>query len=215
MKPIHTILLSFLTLVLFTGCFCFLKKGNSYVRDLDSKTGTNLCCVQPGGSSPIIIYYGFPNTDLKGLVKDSMEAKTQGMYGLRLEHYIAPVKKIPYKFLGLGLDYSYAKIDISSKSKNAYKEEQIRNRILLNANVITLVQKRIIGYVNMQGGVELLKKTQTGTAFFPDKKQSNSKKLNLRMGYGFQYFANSNYAFLAEGGYGAGVYAKAGMSFWF
>lgn len=162
-----------------------------------------------------MVYYGFPNCNLRSMKTDSVEAKTFGSVGLRAENYFAPFKSIPYKILGLGLDYSYSKIS-TSDAATRLQQEFLRNRFLLSADLITLVKHRTIGYVIIQGGVEFLnirRQDPLSVSGLPLIKRSG--KLNFRLGYGIQYYLNKNIAIVGEAGIGAGVLARSGLYFWF
>lgn len=158
-------------------------------------------------------YSTSPNSDFK--------FKTNGLFGLRAETHISP-GFVPYKVLGIGIDYSFTRINTSFSEivnfqtvKNNLNFDA--NRILLSANLYTLVTRyRLLGYISLQGGLTQISKRYLGNAVsFKFSDPLENKSFDYRIGYGFQYFLNSNLGLDIEGGYGGGAYLRTGVTIWF
>lgn len=216
---------------LFSGCYCFLELDNKEVKNLNGKKYGRICCIKVSPETkPFLanVYYGLPNTKgnsyantYKPESASSSNIETFGPLGLRIEKYIAPSWRFPFRILGLGLDYSYASStltyqrSINNNSTIYHNELQfIDHRLMASANLMLLVRRKMIGYSTLQCGALFSNRSNTGND--PDFafKSKNSPAFEYRAGFGLQYYLNGKFALVAEGGYGGGAYARAGFCYW-
>lgn len=217
--------------MLISGCYCrkIVVEGSSHPRWLRNSSGDTSYVLCFGGSKNFVVtpYYGFPSSIENELEKSytspsvsNFNFDTKGQVGIRGEYFVSP-GFVPFRVLGLGLDYSYAKTFnsyVQSDGNDSYQHAfALRsNRIVFSANLYTLITRfGLYGYTTMQGGVNLIDKTYTGNApsfQFTDRFQASN--FEYRLGYGFQYFFAYPVGISLEGGYGGGAYIRTGISVW-
>lgn len=218
-------------LSLFSSCYCrkIIIEGSSHPRWLRNSSGDTSYVLCFGGSKKFVVtpYYGFPSSIKNELEKSyrtsgvtDFNFDTKGQVGIRCEYYVSP-GFVPFRVLGLGLDYSYAKTFNSFVQSDGNKNYQhtfdLRsNRIVFSANLYTLITRfGLYGYTTMQCGVNLVDKTYSGDAYsFQFKDRFQSSNFEYRVGYGFQYFFAYPVGISFEGGYGGGAYVRTGISLW-
>lgn len=213
-------------LALLNSCYCvrvtYDRVGNAHPRwlgNINVQPRYELCFGN-GNANQLHLYTGFPSDLEKKLEKEYKTPQTtnysfenKGLFGARYEHYISP-GFIPYRILGLGLDYSYSRTMLNYQENNFTNQLSFTaNRIAVSMNFMTLVtQFGLIGYATGQIGLVNYSRDYSGNnpnfsfGNFPD-----SGGPDYRIGYGFEYFPMENFGFTLEGGYGRGAYGRAGV----
>lgn len=221
----------FFLLSLLSSCYCrkMVIEGSSHPRWLRNASGDTTYTLCFGGSKAFVVtpYYGFPSSIENELEKTystptvaDFKFETKGQFGIRGEYFISP-GFVPYRVLGLGLDYSFAKTSNSYSQtigsdnfENAFDINS--NRLVLSANLYTLITRYgLYGYTTMQGGFNFVEKQYSGNNpnfHFTDRYRSMN--FEYRLGYGFQYFFAYPVGISLEGGYGGGAYIRIGISVW-
>jgi len=123
--------------------------------------------------------------------------------------------EFPGPLLGMGIDYSknYLMMFLSTGDKQTSPILHLidAHRANIALSYVTLIRPRLMGYISLQGGAWWYRqKTGTHLIHVIDWKRS----LNLRLGYGFQFYLTRNIEMNLEVGYGAGSFVKGGIGVW-
>lgn len=228
---LKTALFYFFTITLLlslTGCYCFkTTSSNSSVRNLD---GTNYSVqYEPcnGNDKSVLVnaYYGFPSSEKQEYTDRfstqttaHQEFSTIGVFGVRVEKYILSFK-IPYKVLGLGIDYSQAYFELNQQYSGSQIDTTrsfVQHRTMLSINHMTFVRSNSIGYLTFQGGLNNVKETiSSNDPNFHSKEFFQPATFAYRIGYGVQYYpTGGRWGIALEAGYGGGAYGRAGIFCW-
>lgn len=216
MKILYLILISNVLI----GCYGLRNTGVSTVDGFVSSKSLPPKCRGPilsAKSTSLNTYYGFSSLDRIDLINDYtangnniVATNTLGLYGLRMERWVAPSSKFPFRIIGLGVDYSFNQTKMTytsgTASSNVLDVNLLSHHVLGNVNVITFIRNRMIGYVTIQGGVISQKNSLVS--------QQQSLIFDYRLGYGIQYYLKNNFGFTLEGGYKGGAFVKTGIVFW-
>jgi hypothetical protein len=223
---------SFYTLILLTpfltSCYCFHNvSGRSSVRDLETTKSFSLCdhWAGDGKTTSATPYYGFPSTDRLEHLKlrekisgdeMSITSETFGVAGINAHHWIAPGKFFPFRILGVGMDYSYNqnKITLADPYIEPEIHYQTNQRIMMSANLMTLVKRRLIGYGTLQGGLLHQRNSESSEILSNELGSGFKASFAYRAGYGIQYYPSKYFGINLEAGYGGGAYVRAGLIFW-
>ena len=223
-------LLYFTAVILFyglSGCYC-LKTYSSGVSDFERATvnkDSGLCCGHEGRSVEVNAYYGAPFTEKKEYVdrystlsSESTEFSSVGQFGLRIEKHISYLN-IPYRVLGVGVDYSQTYFNIEQKYAGNQADTAhsfVQHRTVLSINHMTFIRKKSIGYLTFQGGVNNVRETiRSNSTDFQSQRMFQPATFAYRIGYGLQYYpTGGRWGIALEGGYGGGAYVRAGVFCW-
>jgi hypothetical protein len=169
-------------------------------------------------------YYGAPSylkdqlsLQYQTTAMSNFKANSFGQFGFRFNRFMSP-GFTRLAILRLGIDYSYSKNQLSwdqsylgTATSTHLKFKS--HRLLVNTSLYTfLTQYGLAGYLHLQGGVHFMNKSNSENSAFVFEDTFRSSNFDYRVGYGFQYFLSNDFSFFIEGGYGTGVYGKAGVS---
>lgn len=214
---------------LISGCYCFNGATSTppNVRYLEGSKSSAECDDWGGKGKSFQVngYIGFPNShalkkDYKQRFSPSNSSdyklKTIGQFGFRVEKYVRSFV-IPYRVLGIGIDYSQGFQEVSYTLNTSKSSHNIHNhRAMLSLNHMTLVKGNFIGYLTLQGGVnQIIHRYSNELPLIEKQKIIEPIDFAYRVGYGFQYYLKGAWGLAIEGGYGDGAYFKAGLFWWF
>lgn len=219
---------------ILSSCYCteviYVARNGAHPRWLGNIKfrPVHALCFGEGKNYQAHLFTGYPS-DIRSNLEDhyvtnsssNFDHSYKGLYGARVERYISP-GFVPYHVLGVGLEYSFSKNELSFNTQETttnYSNEltYLANRFVLSANLITLItRKGLIGYVTIQSGLVNYSRVYSGTniGFNPTDAYAGNL-FDYRVGYGFQRFFKSGIGVHLEGGYGGGAYGRIGLSMWF
>lgn len=217
-------------MILLCSCYCkhFYNKESS-VRFLRGSKVYTICYDPPGlkdGKRVVLTgyttdtYYNkkeFSNNNGDDSISPLLYEPRIPL-GLRAESYWA-LGSFPCPILGIGVDFSFHSFDFSFKVQNNGSNVEIYNKVkqqqlLLNLDYVTWINEGYMGYINFQPGHQWQQNNKTSLLTPNNTTTGNKTKLNLRVGYGIQYYIKRGIAFTIEAGYGAGAYFRGGVSVW-